>query len=257
MLIALIMAIIFGTSRMGAESEFASNIPNVKKEIRKNVSDDARKEELITLLNAYEKTIKLSEKEKKKLKKEADKASADRTVNRNEFLRVYDNYYNSRERLLASLINYRILFQEQITEEEIQKMYADALLTSKKEIRQEVKKDGKAEQKLIKVFRDIEDILVKHIDESKTESVKGYLNDFETTIYEFLDEAVELNIQRQILTDNINVTRDELEALFTKIGQLRYRASREFATLREAILHNTDEKQWKAINKELKVFLKS
>ena len=59
------------------------------------------------------------------------------------------------------------------------------------------------------------------------------------------------------MMDNKNVTRAELEALFEKTGQLRYRASREFATLREEIIKNTSEKEWKAINKELKVFLKS
>ena len=257
MLIALIMAIIFGATR-GTESEFVSVIPNLKKEIRQNVSDDARKKELLTLFKAYEKTIKKSQKEEKKLKKLADKASADREVSRNEFLRVYDNYYNSRERLLASLINYRLSFQEQITEEEILKIYEDAMITSKKERRQEGKQEGKAEEKLIKVFEDIGDIVVKHIDDpTKTELVKEYLHDFETTIFAFVDEASDLSVQRRLMVDDKNATRAELEALFEKTGQLRYRASREFATLREEIIKNTNEQEWKAINKELKVFLKS
>ncbi len=257
MLIGLIIAIIFGVSR-GAESEFVPVIPNLKKEIRQNVSDDVRKEELLDLVKAYEKTIKKSEKENKKLKKVADKASKDREVSRNEFLRQYDNYYNARERLLASLINYRLLFQEQITEEEILKIYEDALVASKRERRQDDKQDEKAEEKLIKVFEDIGDIVVKHIgDPEKAEAVKGYLHDFETTIFAFVDEASELNVQRQILMDDKNATRAEIEALFSKTGQLRYRASREFATLREEIIKNTDDREWKAINKELKVFLKS
>ena len=257
MLIGLIFAIIFGSSR-GPESEFISSIPHLKKEIRKNVEDDVRKEELLALVKVYERTRKKSEKEEKKLKKTADKASADRNVSRNEFLRVYDNYYNSRERLIASLINYRLLFQEQITEEEILLIYEDALITSKRERRQDDKQEEKAEQKLTKVFEDIGDIVVKQIDDAtKTELVKGYLHDFEVTILAFVDEAYDLSIQRQILLDNKNATREEIESLFKKTGQLRYRASREFATLREEIIKNTNEKEWKAINRELKVFLKS
>ncbi len=257
MLLGLILAIIFGTTR-GLESEFTSSIPHLKKEIRQNVSDDARKAELLTLLKVYEKTIKKSEKEKKKQKKFLDKASADRSVSTNEFLQVYDDYYNSRERLLASLIDYRLLFQEQITEEELFQINQNGMVTSKKERRQDVKQEGKAEEKLIKVFEDIGDIVVKHIsDSTKTESVKGYLHDFETTIFELVDEARDLLIRRQMMVDNKNATREEIEGLFEKTGQLRVRASREFATLREEIINNTSEKEWKAINKELKVFLKS
>jgi len=257
MLIGLIFAIIFGTTR-GPASEFVSSIPHLKKEIRKNVSDDARKAELLTLAKAYEKTIKKSEKEEKKLKKKADKASADRAVSRNEFLRVYDNYYNSRERLLASLINYRLLFQEQITEEELKQIYEDVMVTSRRERRQDDKQDEKVEEKLHKQIEDIGDIVVKHIDDpTKTELVKGYLHDFETTIFAFVDEAYDLSILRKIMLDDKNATREDLEALFEKTGQLRYRASREFATLREEIINNTNEKEWKAINKELKVFLSS
>ncbi len=257
MLIGLIFAIIFGTTR-GPESEFVSSIPHLKKEIRQNVTDDGRKKELIDLFKAYEKTIKKSQKEEKKLKKLANKASADRDISRNEFLREYDNYYNSRERLIASLIDYRILFQEQITEEELLRIYDNAMVTSKRERRQDDKQDGKAEEKLIKVFEDIGDIVVKHIDDpKKVEGIKGYLHDFETTIFAFVDEAHDLSIQRQLLVDDKNATRKELEGLFERTAQLRYRASREFSMMREEIIKNTDEREWKAINKELKVFLKS
>ena len=257
MLIGLIFAIIFG-SGSGPESEFVSSIPHLRKEIRQNVNDDARKKELLALAKAYEKTIKKSAKEEKKIKKIANKASADRNVNRNDFLREYDNYYNSRERLIASLIDYRILFQEQITEEEVLLIYENAMVTSRRERRQDDKQEDKAEEKLIKVFEDISDITVKHIDDpEKAEVIKGYLHDFETTIFTFVDEAHDLSIQRKLLVDDKNATRKELEGLFERTSQLRYRASREYAKMREEIIRNTNEREWKAINKELKVFLKS
>jgi hypothetical protein len=257
MLIGLIIAILFGTSG-GPESEFVSSIPHLQREIRKNVTDGARKEELLALVKAYEKTIKKSQKEGRKLKKRADKAAADRNVSRNEFLREYDYYYNSRERLLASLIGYRLLFQEQITEEELLLIYENAIFTSKKERRKDNKQNEKAEEKLHKFFEDINDIVVKHIDDpKKTELIAGYLNDFKNTVFAFVDDAHDLNIQRHIMLDNKNATRKELEALYERSSQLRFRASREYAKMREEIIRNTNEREWKAINKELKVFLKS
>ena len=256
MLLGLLIAIIFGTSR-GPESEFATTIPHLKKEIRKNVEDETREKELISLVKAYEKTIKKSEKESKQLKKVSDKASSDREVNREGFLREIDNYYKSRERLLASLINYRLLFQEQITEEELRLIYDDAMILSKRERRQDAKEADKAAEKLVRVFDDIGDIIVRHIEDPSAETeVKRYLDEFESTIFEFVEEAHDLSVQRQIMVDDRTASREALEALFEKTGQLRYRASREFASLRQEIIENTTEKEWKAINKELRAFTK-
>ena len=256
MLLGLLIAIIFGTSR-GPESEFATTIPHLKKEIRKNVEDETREKELISLVKAYEKTIKKSEKESKQLKKVSDKASSDREVNREGFLREIDNYYKSRERLLASLINYRLLFQEQITEEELRLIYDDAMILSKRERRQDAKEADKAAEKLVRVFDDIGDIIVRHIEDPSAETeVKRYLDEFESTIFEFVEEAHDLSVQRQIMVDDRTASREDLEVLFEKTGQLRYRASREFASLRQEIIENTTEKEWKAINKELRAFTK-
>jgi hypothetical protein len=54
MLIGLLIALIFGS---GAESEFASSIPHIKKEIRQIVPEEARKDTLILLVKNYEKAI--------------------------------------------------------------------------------------------------------------------------------------------------------------------------------------------------------
>jgi len=257
MLIGLIIALIFGFSR-GAESEFAPYIPNIKKEIKRNVPDKSRKDTLLLLVKDYEKTIKKYDKEKKKLQKKVNKAGTDREVSTEVFLKHYDDYYNSRIRLMSKLIDYRLMFQEQITEEELLLVAEKADFATKKERRKEDKAAAKAEDKLNKVFLDINDIILKHIqDPAKTKLVTKSLNDFETTIYNYVDEARDLVVKRHIMLDDKNATREEIDEIFKRSDQLRFKASRDFSELREVIIMNTDKREWKAINKEMKVFLKS
>jgi hypothetical protein len=257
MLIGMLITLIFGVSG-GAESEFASYIPNIKKEIRQNVSEEIRKDTLMVLIKDYEKAIKKYDKEKEKLLKKVDRASADREVSTEVLLQYYDDYYQARLSLFSELIGYRLLFQDQLTDEELLLITDKAVATSKREWRKENKKEQKKEEKLEKVFLDIHEIIVKHIsDSAKMVVVSKSLQDFESTVYSFVDESINLTMKRKDRLDEKDATREDIEKMYESTNQLRYRASREFARLREVLILNTDEKEWKAINKELKVFLNS
>jgi len=255
MLIGLIMAIIFGG---GAESEFVSSIPNLQKEIRQHVIDDARKDSLLILVKDYEKAIKKYEKEENQYKKKLNKTSADRGKSTEEFLAVWDNYNQARLGLLSSLIDYRLLFQNQITEEELLLVIENAYISSKKERRQDEKEEEKAEEKLDKVFRDIEEIVGRHVEDSaKTAIINNHLYVFESAIYAYVDEAAELLVEKKIKLDDKHATRDEIIEMYERSNQLRYKASRDFAIVRAEVIRNTDENEWKAINKEFDLFLKN
>ena len=192
MIIGLLMALIFGA---GAESEFTSSIPKIKKEIRQHVTEKPRKDTLLVLVKDYEKAIKKYEKEKKRNFKKLNKSSSDRNQNSSEFIAVYDNYYQSRVQLISSLIGYRLLFQQQITEEELLLVIENAILSSKKERRKDEKQEEKGEDKLNKVFRDLNEIVVKHIgDSAKVKIVTQSLFDFESSIYATVDEAHDLSV---------------------------------------------------------------
>jgi len=99
------------------------------------------------------------------------------------------------------------------------------------------------------VVKNIEDIY-------KREIIMESINEFEKTILIFADEVQEMTDERIKLLSNKNASREELSELYVKNNQLHYKASRDYAQIRDIIIENTSDNEWKAINKELKVFLK-
>jgi len=258
MLIGLIIALIFGASATGDASEFASYIPHLKKEIRQHVPEKERKDSLMVVLKHYNKCIKKYDKQKKKLRKKVDRVSADWNVSTEQMLQTYDEFYDARISALSELIEYRLLFQEQITEEEMFQITENVAIESKKERRKGKKAEAKAAKKLDRIFLNVNEIILKHIEDSgKAELVQISLQDFENTVFTYVDEARELILERKIMTSEKYASREDIEKIFARSNQLRKQASRDYAQLREVVIQNTSEKEWKAINKELKVFLKS
>lgn len=256
MLIGLLIALIFGTS--GAESEFDSSIPQIKKEIRRHVEDDIRKDTLLLLVKEYEGSIKEYEKKKNKQYKALNRASRDRSVATPDFMSIYDEYYQSRTNLISTLIDYRILFQENITEEEILLVTDGALNRPDREINKEMRQVNKSEDRLIKLFVDLNEIVVRNINDSlKAEVVVQSLHSFESSIYATLDESYDLQVERIQRLDDRSSSREQLLDMYERSNRLRYAAAGHFAALREDVIANTDQKEWKAINRELKAFLKN
>lgn len=103
----------------GQESDYATYIPKIKKEIKRHVEDKARKDSLLVIVKAYEKEIKQYDKEAKKTKKRMFRAAGDREVSTADFLESYDAYFAASGEHLSTLIDFRISFQQQITEEEL------------------------------------------------------------------------------------------------------------------------------------------
>jgi len=135
MLIGLIIAIIFGASATGDASEFATQIPHLKKEIRQHVPEKERKDTLMLVLKDYERTVKKYDKQKKKLKKKLDRASADWNVSTEQMLQTYDEFYDTRISAMSELIGYRLMFQEQLSDEEILQITEHVASESKREMR--------------------------------------------------------------------------------------------------------------------------
>ena len=255
MLLALLFALIFGP---GGESEFISTIPNLKKEIKINIPEKARRDSLLMLVNEYESSIKSYQKTTDKMLKDVNQVSTDRSVMSDEFLQYYDAFYQSRIALINSLIDYRLMFQQQITDKELMLVIEEAIVTSADMRREKEKLQEQTEDKLNDAFAEILDIIDRNIvDPGKSETVTRSFFEFERTMYDNVDRSRDLDAERQSMLLNANPTRDELRAMYEKSNRLRYQAARDFAILREKVIQNTTPKEWDQINKELKAFFKS
>lgn len=254
MLLALLFAMIFGS---GGESEFISTVPNLKKEVKINIEDKARRDSILVLIKGYEGAIKDYENERDRLQKQVNKVSTDRSVKSEEFLKFYDEYYESRVSLISSLIDYRLMMQQQITDKELMRVIEEAIVTSAEQRRENQIREEKTEDNLNEAFREIADILKKNIgDPDRIDKVAASFLEFERSMYDYLDTYRDTRADRKASLLITNPSREELEGLYEQSNQIRYRAARDFAILREQVIINTSESEWKQINKELKAFFK-
>jgi hypothetical protein len=255
MLLGLLFALIFGPS---GEAEFVSVVPNLDQEIKQTITDKERRKDLLDLVDAYEGAIKEFTKDKKQLQKQVNQSSGDRNVSSETLLMHYDEYHQARRRLITSLIDYRLMFQEQITEKELMLLIEKAIVTSEKDKLDAQKLEEKTEDELNKAFSQIHDIIVRNIlDPVKSETVTKSFYTFEQSMYNYLDISRDAKADRTALLLYIDATREELGAVYEQSNQVRYRAANDFAVLRDRVIENTSEKEWKQINKELKVFFKN
>jgi len=255
MLLGLLFALIFGS---GGESEFVSSVPDLKKEVKVNIADKDRRDSILVLIDHFEGDIKEYAKETDRLQEEVNKVSTDRSVSTEEFLSYYDEYYRSRVRLISALIDYRLMFLQQITNEELNLVIEKAIVSSEDQRREKQKREEETEDNLNEAFSEIHDIIVRNIvDPDKSETVTQSFYVFERTMYDNVDTSRDTDADRKASLLISNPTKQELERIYERSNQLRYNAARSFAVLREKVIQNTTEDEWKKINKELRAFFKT
>jgi hypothetical protein len=249
------MTLIFGT---GAESEFAFNIPNIQQEIRQHLKDKHRQDTLLLLVNEYEDAIKTYEEGKDRQFRNLSEVGRDRAKDRSEYLAAYDEYYQSRIKLISSLIDYRFIMLEKVNNQELLLIVEDALNRPQRAVKKEERLAGRSQDRLIGVFINLNEILSRNIQDSlKADAVRQSLHTLETSIYAAVDETYQLTVERRNKLEDRHATREELLDMYARSNQLRYEAARNFALLRQDVIENTNQLEWQTINRELEAFLKN
>lgn len=245
---------IFGS---GGEAEFVSMIPNLDKEVKRTVHDKERKKDILALIDEYEAAIKDYAREKQGLQEKVNMVSGDRSVSSEELLKHYDEYYQARAGLISSLIDYRLRFQEKFTKEEWLLLIEGAIVSNEEDMLKKMEREEKTEDDLNAAFSEIRDIIVRNItDPAKSETVTRSFYTFEQSMYDYLDVSRDTDADRTSWLLYIDATREELGGIYEQSNQVRYRAARDFAVLREDVIKNTTEGEWMQINKELRAFFK-
>jgi len=255
MLLGLLFAMIFGA---GGESEFATSIPNIQKEVKQNIVDKERRDSVLELIKDYEDAIKVYEKETDRLQEKVNEVSGSREVSSEQLLTQYDEYHQARISLISSLIDYRLMFQQQITDRELLGVIENTIKTTSQDKIKQQEQQENTEDNLNLSLNEILEILKRNIkDPDMSKRVTESFLDFERTMYDYLDTSRDMDEERKAMLLNINATKQQLEAVYEQSNLLRHKAARDFAVLRDQVITNTTEKEWKAINKELKAFFKS
>ena len=255
MLWALLIALLITKLSGGPEEIFM--IPKLNKEIKAQIVEKDRRGEILDLAKEAKKEIKVFGKIRKSKLKEIKQKGIQREVSSDDLMSIYDEYYQARLAMQASLIEKRLTIQDLITEEEWNNLIGSAVLPSEKAAKKIEKSDAKEDRKGEKVIAEIEKAIAKEVtDETRKENLVDALETFSTTLREFIEEGQRMNFKDNELVRSRTTTREDLEGFYKRQNELRYKGTIEYFEIRNVALANTTDDEWKAIVKAMNTILK-
>ena len=255
MLIALAIGMISRLFGGGPEDIF--QVPKLEKEIKTHVVDMPRKEQLLSLTKQAKNEIKTFNKSRGKKMKVMKKSNASKDFTKEMMEELYMAYHNERLKLQSSMLDKRIKFQELMTINEWDIVIEKAVFPSDKVEKKTDKLEVKEELEIDKMFSKLQSVIEKNILDTKgQEKVLAKLNIFEKTIDEFISISQEMNYQDSELVRKRTATASELKGFYEQQNELRVKGAKEYFKFREAAIDNTNDKEWKDIVGDLKIFFK-
>ena len=256
MLIALFVAFLVVKIVGGPEEVFM--IPKLEKEIKSHVEGKDRKKEILIIFKEGKKDLKSFTKLRKKKLKEIEKMSASRANSMEEIFSVYETLYNARLDYQSRLTDKRLEIQNLLNDKEWEQIIEKAVLPSDKLKQKEIKQEGKKNKDVDKLLGNIEESIIEHIgDEQKRKEILLGLENFRTTLEVFVEEGRQMNFADNDIIRNKNASRKNIEQFYKTQNQLRYKGSKEFFEMRNIILQNTNEREWKEIIKSINKIIDS
>lgn len=213
-----------------------SNIPtfiveDLPKEIKRNIDDKERKDEILSILKEYEKEFKKSQKSLDKLKKKVKKLNLDRNSEKDSIDKVLNDASGIWQSIQTSGINNRILVQELLSEEEWENIIAKSIdELDKKEIKNQKKQYEKFNKEYDKVKNTIAEQITdverrKKIDEAFIELknlMKDYLEANKIKTLRYNDAFQNLNASKADLTEALSFLDESRIKLFDGIVKLHF-----------------------------------
>ena len=256
MLWALLITLLVTKLSGGPEEVFM--IPNFEKEIKAHVVDKDRKKEILLVVKEGKKELKSFNKIRKRKLKEIKEMGASRASTAEQILALYETYHDARLVNQSILTDRRIILQNLFTDEEWKQIIEKAVLPSDKAKKKIEKQEGKEEDSVDKVLANIEKSIKENIeDEHKKQEALSSLDKFKTTLNDFIEEGHKMNFEDNDIIRNKNVSRAEFEHFYSYQNQLRYKGSEEFFEMRNSVLENSNEKEWKEIIKSINKFIEN
>ncbi len=250
MLITMAIKLVIGTDEI-------FTIPKLKKEIKKHVTDDRRKDSLLLILKDAKREIKAFNKQNIKDMKKVKKLMASEENQIQELEILLKSNFDKRKKLQASKLDKRLAMQDLMTDEEWKSVIENAVTPSRKHEKKTNKKVSKFKKSVDELLNDTEKSISKKIHDSvRREKVLESFHEFFAALEQQIEEGSKFNYKSNEIIRKRSATREELEGLYAKQNELRKNVYSEFRVMYEVIFEFTNETERKAIRKELKKMFK-
>jgi hypothetical protein len=249
MLIGLftLLAVLLGG---GAESPYV--VPNADKIILSEISDKARKAEAKALIKVYKRHWKDFQKFQKSFQKDFKKASANPLTSIQDLEDKIEAYRERQKFLDEKLIPIRLEVMDLMTDQEWEAAMGEAMNIPVKEVAKQEKDQIKAAVKQSKKMVDFRGgILMVLEEEDHYHAVFAAVNNFENQLANILYQEQDMILSTLELIKDRGVTQQELAMLGESYLDFKTGLSYAYLDLREVLLAEVTEDQWKKLHKEL------
>jgi len=242
-LVALI-GLIFGA---GGQDYFY--LHDFDKHISKFVEDKEKKKELQSYLKDYQKAVKEYNKKHKDQLELFKKKNLDKTTSIQWYQDFFSNVMELRKERQANAIDFRLLIQPKITDEEWQHIVNEAKDESSKLIEKANKKEDKKKDSDSQQLSKREESYVK--DKEKHEKIIESLDEFTNASLKLRASYDEFNaITNQLLVDK-EASEEQMWEVVNSANELRQEMYNEFLGFLETLKNNTNKEEWADIMKDL------
>ncbi len=241
--LALLIALLFGG---GPEEIFM--VPDLKKEVRKNVTEKQAKKDLYVVISNAKKEIKAFRKKSGKYTKSAKKVAKDYQADLSELESIFDLSINLRKDHQQSMIESRLKFQDLMTDEEWNNMVRDQIELKKKPQKKKDKSKMKSEEAEKKMFNKMRETIETEISNEETRMrIDSSFTVFENALTSLFNEKRDYDLQDNKMLGDRHATREDLEEYYSLQDSIRAEMYKSYFNLLKVSHEILTEKEWKAI----------
>lgn len=240
----LLFSMLFGTGSLDV-----FYIDKIEQGVNKEVEDKERKKKIKVTLKEYSNTVKKFDKSRKKQIEQLKKKNLNKTTSEDWYQDFFAIRLEERKELQELFIDQRMMLQNNIMEEEWQKIMQRASEATVKLEEKEKKKENKQHTKdhFDRIENAINELFIE--DKKLTENMQA-LRDFEKEYYNMDNAYDDINVNESHFLADKNARRADLHQLGESLNNERARMYQAYTRFLMTLKENTDSEEWDYIIKK-------
>ena len=237
------------TTLFGTGSLDVFYIDKIEQGVNKEVEDKERKKKIKVTLKEYSNTVKKFDKSRKKQIEQLKKKNLNKTTSEDWYQDFFAIRLEERKELQELFIDQRMMLQNNIMEEEWQKIMQRASEATVKLEEKEKKKENKQHTKdhFDRIENAINELFIE--DKKLTENMQA-LRDFEKEYYNMDNAYDNINVNESHFLADKNARRADLHQLGESLNNERARMYQAYTRFLMTLKENTDSEEWEFIIKK-------